>query len=162
MPAGEVKVYEVQVYAVRDDTKERLLGSWRGAADSEMKAKELAEAEVWDGRFTNDGYSPSHALRVVPRYLVSEAWWHSLDGASEGIVRWVYDRADGVVAHASARRADGTWVPLTKGQKAQLDSALVEGLDVDESHGDFADIKEVESPPEWSTNVPAPRRRPQP
>jgi hypothetical protein len=162
MNEKSIKVYEVQVFAVRDNTKERMLGSWRGAADSEMKAKEQAEADVWEQRFTDDGYSPSHAVRVVPRYLVSDSWWHSFDGATEGILRWTYDRADGLVSNAAARRADSTWVPLTKGQQTHLDKALVEVLDIDGAHEDFSDVKEMESLPSWCADEQVPKRHPKP
>jgi broad specificity phosphatase PhoE len=160
MNEENINVYEVQVFAVSDHMKERMLGSWRGVADSEMKAKELAEADVWEQRFTDDGYSPSHAVRIVPRYLVSESWFHSFDGANEGVLRWVYDRADGLVAHAAIRRADGSWLPLTKGQRAHLDKAIVEVLDVDASHEDFSDVKEVESLPGWCSADQGLQRRP--
>ena len=162
MKDENLKVYEVQVFAVCDHMKDRMLGSWRGAAESEMKSKELAEAEVWEQRFTDEGFSPSHAVRIVPRYLVSESWFHSFDGANEGILRWTYDRAEGVVGHAAARRSDGTWVPLTKGQQAHLDKALVEVIDVDFTHEDFTDVKEMESLPAWCADDQASKRRPKP
>lgn len=162
MSNDNIKVYEVQVFAVADGVKDRMLGSWRGMADSELKAKELAEADVWEQRFTDDGFSPSHALRVVPRYLVADRWFHSFDGANEGIIRWTYDRGEGTVEHAAAMLPGGTWAPLTKGQQSHLDKALVDVLDIDGNPDDIEGVLEMESLPTWSAPDQAPKRRPKP
>lgn len=66
MNNDNVRLYEVLVFAVAEGEKDRQIGSWSGPADSELKAKELAEADLWTQKLTDEGYSPSHALRVLP------------------------------------------------------------------------------------------------
>jgi hypothetical protein len=159
MKSDEVKVYEVIVFAVAEGRRDRQIGSWRGPADSELKAKEFAEVDCWTQNLTEEGYSPSHGLRVMPRYLKAERWFHSWDGATEGVIRWAYDRADGEVVHAAALRPDGAvWAPLTKGQLMQLRDALEEVFDVDGNPDDFEGVEEVEVLPEWAAQPQAPRR----
>lgn len=158
-----IKVYEVLVFKVADGEMDRMVGGWRGPADSELKAKEMAEADVWSQHLTDQGYSPSHAVRELPRYLKAERWFHSWDGATEGVIRWGYDRVDGEVVHAAALRPDDhAWAPLTKGQLERLTETLEEVFDVDANPQDFEGVEEVEVLPEWAAAPPAPTTRPKP
>lgn len=163
MSTDNLKVFEVYVSAVGGHKKEELMGVWRGAATSEMQAREFAEADVWQERFTRDGLSPSHAIREVPRYLVSDKWFHSFDGINEGIIRFAYDRATSAVLHGDAlRQESGLWTPLTKGDTGHLAHALHEILDIDFNVDDFEGLKEVAELPAWATQGQATARRAKP